>query len=42
MRPKRLILAGGGHVHLPVLARLADFRAAGIDILCIAPGPYLA
>ncbi|WP_043637674.1 NAD(P)/FAD-dependent oxidoreductase [Desulfovibrio sp. TomC] len=42
MFKKRLILAGGGHVHLPVLARLADFRAAGIDILCIAPGPYLA
>ena len=42
MHPKRLILAGGGHVHLPVLARLPDFQAAGIDILCIAPGPYLA
>jgi NADH dehydrogenase FAD-containing subunit len=42
MGTKRLILAGGGHVHLSVLARLPDFRAAGIEVLCLAPGPYLA
>ena len=42
MIAKRLILAGGGHVHLPLLARLADFTAAGIEVVCVAPGPYLA
>lgn len=42
MPPKRLVLAGGGHVHLPVLSRLADFTAAGIEVVCVAPGPYLA
>ena len=42
MLAKRLILAGGGHVHLPLLARLADFTAAGIEVVCVAPGPYLA
>ncbi|MHC1790728.1 FAD-dependent oxidoreductase [Solidesulfovibrio sp.] len=42
MHTKRLVLAGGGHVHLPVLARLDAFAAAGITVVCIAPGPYLA
>jgi NADH dehydrogenase FAD-containing subunit len=39
---KRLILAGGGHAHLHTLSRLDDFHAAGIDVTCVAPTPYLA
>ncbi len=39
---KRLVLAGCGHAHLPVLARLPDFVAAGVEVVCLAPGPTLA
>lgn len=42
MLAKRLVLAGGGHAHLMTLSRLADFAAAGIEVVCVAPGPYLA
>lgn len=39
---KQLILAGGGHAHLYTLARLPAFFAAGIDVTCIAPSPFLS
>ncbi|EKO38629.1 MAG: pyridine nucleotide-disulfide oxidoreductase family protein [Solidesulfovibrio magneticus str. Maddingley MBC34] len=39
---KRLVLAGCGHAHLPVLARLPEFVAAGVEVVCLAPGPTLA
>ncbi|WP_428564286.1 MAG: FAD-dependent oxidoreductase [Solidesulfovibrio sp. DCME] len=37
-----LVLCGGGHAHLFTLSRLAAFRDAGIDVTCLAPGPFLA
>ncbi|EFL52532.1 pyridine nucleotide-disulfide oxidoreductase family protein [Solidesulfovibrio fructosivorans JJ]] len=39
---KRLVLAGGGHAHLFTLSRLGVFDDAGIDVVCVAPGPFLA
>lgn len=42
MAKKRLVLAGCGHAHLPVLARLPEFVAAGVEVVCLAPGPTLA
>lgn len=39
---KRLLLAGGGHAHLLTLSRLDCFRALGIAVTCVAPGPHLA
>jgi NADH dehydrogenase FAD-containing subunit len=40
--PKRLVLAGGGHAHLFTLSRWRVFAAAGIGVVCVAPGPCLS
>ena len=39
---KRLVLAGGGHAHLFTLSRLGAFLDAGIDVVCVAPSPFLS
>ena len=39
---KRLVLAGGGHAHLFTLSRLGAFLGAGIDVVCVAPSPFLS
>lgn len=36
---KRLVLLGGGHAHLHVLARLARHRPPGWDVLLVTPQP---
>ena len=36
----RIVLAGCGHAHLAVVARAADFRARGIDLVLIDPGKF--
>lgn len=37
---KHLVLAGGGHAHLTLLARLSDFAAEGHRVTVIGPSPY--
>jgi NADH dehydrogenase FAD-containing subunit len=39
---KRLVLAGGGHAHLFTLSRLGAFLGAGVDVVCVAPNPFLS
>lgn len=39
---KKLVLAGGGHAHLHTLSRRNELLAAGIDLVCVAPNPFLA
>lgn len=39
---KRLVLAGGGHAHLFTLSRFGAFLGAGIDVVCVAPSPFLS
>ncbi len=39
---KKLVLAGGGHAHLHTLSRRSELLAAGIDLVCVAPSPFLA
>lgn len=40
MTHKRLVLIGGGHAHLGVLAAIARARPAGIEIVTISPGRW--
>ncbi len=40
-RQRRLVLAGGGHVHLAVLERMARDRPADMEILLVNDGPSL-
>jgi selenide,water dikinase len=37
---KRLVLVGGGHAHLHVLAQLAGRRLPGVAVTLVAPGPH--
>lgn len=37
---KRLVLVGGGHAHLPVLAQARALHRAGAAVTLIAPAPY--
>ena len=37
---KRLILVGGGHAHLAVLAALAAAPANDMDVVLVSPSPY--
>lgn len=37
---KHLILAGGGHAHLPVLSRLDEYTRRGHRVTLVGPSPY--
>lgn len=37
---KKLILAGGGHAHVHVLARLAEHRPADLNVIVVTPYPW--
>ena len=37
---RRLLLVGGGHAHLAVLAALAARRPAGVEALLVTPSPF--
>jgi NADH dehydrogenase FAD-containing subunit len=37
---KRLLLAGGGHAHMMILANLGKFRAMGHQVTVIQPSPH--
>ena len=37
---KRLVLAGGGHAHMMLLAELADFSGAGVEVTVIGPSEH--
>ncbi len=37
---KHLVLAGGGHAHLPALLALADFIDRGHRVTLVSPSPY--
>jgi len=37
---KHLVLAGGGHAHLTVLARLGELTSRGHRVTLVSPGPY--
>lgn len=37
---RHLVIVGGGHAHLTVLARLRDFTGAGHRVTLVSPSPY--